>query len=107
MDFPPLIQGEGAGRRRRGNALVQGSGQRGRETDENCHDYLDHSLCGWVSESILPFLDGTPYYVEPCFRFLAKTGMCNLMNILAADHDDHDSVWVPCKATCGHCEWLN
>ena len=63
MDFPPLNQGEAAGilrQRRRGNALVQGSGQRG-QAEANCFDYLDYSLCKWVSESILSFLDGTPY----------------------------------------------
>ena len=101
----PLNQGKAAGilhQMRRGNTLVQGSGQRTKAAQPNCTDYLDYSLCGCVSESILPISDGTPYYVVPCFSFLAKSGQCHLMNILHAAN-----VWVPCKATCGSCEWFN
>ena len=106
MDLSSQYQGAAAGiinQRRRETALGRGprNGQRTQEANPNCKDYLDYSLCGWVFESNLPYTETTPYHVVPCFSFLANSGQCNLMNILAAT-----GIWVPCAATCGSCEWF-
>merc|ERR1719264_2245642 len=75
---PPKGEALGiANQRRRETALGRRRGSRnGGGADPGCADYLDYSLCG----------------------FLANSGQCNLMNILAAA-----GIWVPCSATCGSC----